>query len=231
MKLVGDLYAYVWDGQDNNCNTYVFARCLKDNRHLVVDPGHVVTPYLREPALDRLVEAMKEDGLDVSDSGLVIATHGHTDHCEAADAIRQRNGASSESSGQVLVALHKADEQLYRRCGERVDIYLEEGDLELGKESKLNLKVYHSPGHSPGHITIYWPAEKVLIAGDVIFHRATGRVDLPGGSVRQLKQSIDRLSELDIEYVLCGHPYGHPGIIKGKGAVRQNFDFIRMNMF
>ncbi|MBI2908752.1 MAG: MBL fold metallo-hydrolase [Chloroflexi bacterium] len=223
MKLVSDLHAYVWDGNDNNCNTYVFARCLKDGRHVVIDPGHIVTPYVREPGLDRLTGGMEEDGLDAKDIGLVIATHGHTDHCEAADALRQRSGA--------LVALHQADEPLYRRCGEAVDVYLEEGDLELGADLKLGLRVYHSPGHSPGHIALYWPAEKALIGGDVIFHRATGRVDLPGGSAKLLQQSISRLSELDVEYLLCGHPYGHPGIIEGREAVRRNFDYVKRNMF
>ena len=89
---------------------------------------------------------------------------------------------------------------------------------------------FHSPGHSPGHITIYWPDKKVLIAGDVIFYRSTGRVDLPGGSAKTLRQSIERLSQLDIEYLLCGHPYGHPGIIRGKAAVQENFEFIKKNI-
>ena len=70
----------------------------------------------------------------------------------------------------------------------------------------------------------------MLIAGDVIFYRSTGRVDLPSGSVKTLKQIIARLSELDIEYVLCGHPYGHPGIIKGKNAVHECFEFIKRNV-
>jgi len=56
-------------------------------------------------------------------------------------------------------------------------------------------------------------------------------VDLPGGSAKALKQSIQRVSELDIEYLLCGHPYGHPGIIKGREAVKQNFDFVKRNVF
>ena len=55
------------------------------------------------------------------------------------------------------------------------------GNLDLGTQSPVRLEVFHTPGHSPGHITVYWPAEKVLIAGDLIFYRSTGRVDLPGG--------------------------------------------------
>ncbi len=59
---------------------------------------------------------------------------------------------------------------------------------------------------------------------------STGRVDLPGGSAKALKQSIERLSDLDVEYLLCGHPYGHPGIIKGRVEVQENFEFIKRNI-
>jgi glyoxylase-like metal-dependent hydrolase (beta-lactamase superfamily II) len=219
MRLVGDLFSYVWSGRDNNCNSYVLARVLKDDRHVVIDPGHVTTPALREPGLQSLCERMEEDGLDPAGIGLVLLTHCHPDHSEAANALRERTGA--------LVALHEAEADLYARFGGRVDLFLGEGDLELGAEAPLRLEVFHSPGHSPGHTTMYWPQEKVLIAGDLIFYQSTGRVDLPGGDPRALTNSIDRLSELDIEYVLCGHPYGHSGVIKGADEVQQNFEFLR----
>lgn len=223
MRLVSNLYAYVWEGNDNNCNSYVFANVIKGNKHVVIDPGHIVTPYYHEPGLARLRQEMEEDGIDPKNVGLVLLTHGHGDHCEAAKIIREQNHA--------LVAIHKMDENAYRRSGGIADLYLEEGDLELSNTFQMRFQIYHSPGHSEGHITIYWPDEKVLIAGDVIFYQSTGRTDFPGGSEKVLKQSIDRLSRLDIEYLLCGHPYDHPGIIKGSAAVKQNFEFINKYIF
>jgi len=222
MRLVDRLYAYVWQGNDNNCNSYVFAGALKDNRHVIIDPGHIVTPFYREQGLERLYEEMAKDGIDARATGLVILTHAHPDHCEAARVIKEQN--------QALVALHEADDVIYQRSGGTADIYLEEGELDLDNSSQIRLQIYHSPGHSPGHITLYWPQGQVLIAGDVIFYRSTGRVDLPGGSARLLKQSIERLSQLEIEYLLCGHPYGHPGIITGKQKIQQNFAFIKQNI-
>lgn len=223
MRLVDNLYAYVWQGSDNNCNTYVFATALNEGRHVVIDPGHITTPFYREPGLDRLLKEMETDGIDGAAIGLVILTHAHPDHCEAAVAMREKTSA--------LVALQEADEATYQRLGGKVDLYLEEGELVLGEDKQqVKLNIYHSPGHSPGHVTIYWPEHKVLIGGDLIFYQSTGRVDLPGGNAKALKQSIERLSQLDIEYLLCGHPYGHPGIIKGREAVQENFEFVRRNI-
>ena len=222
MRLFDNLYAYVWQGNDNNCNSYLFTNALKDSKHLLVDPGHITTSFYQESGLDRLFQEIESDGLNVGQIGLVILTHSHPDHCEAAKVIREQSGA--------LVALNQADEMMYKSLGGRMDLYLQEGELVLGQQNSLKLDIFHSPGHSPGHITIYWPDEKVLIAGDVIFYQSTGRVDLPGGSAKTLKESIERLAELDVEYLLCGHPYGHPGIIKGRNAVQENFEFVKGNV-
>ena len=222
VKLVDNLYAYVWRGEDNNCNSYLFAGALKDGRHVLIDPGHITTPMYRQPGWERLVQEMGIDGLGAAAVGLVVLTHAHADHSEAAGLIRKEHGA--------LVAASEIESRIYQRLSGAVDVYLEEGELLLGQNGRMKLEVFLSPGHSPGHITIYWPEQKVLITGDVIFFRSTGRVDLPGGSSAALKQSIERLSELDVEYLLCGHPYGHPGVIEGRDAVRQNFDFVKTNI-
>jgi len=219
MKLVGNLHAYVWEGNDNNCNSYAFADVLEDGRHLLIDPGHIRTPFLGERALDTLKKSMAADGVNPDLVGMVILTHFHPDHCEAADFFKKKCDAK--------VAIHEEEADFYRGYGREVDLVLRESELKLGKEGETDLEILHSPGHSPGHIAIYWRAEKVLIAGDVIFYRSTGRVDLPGGSGAMLKRSIEKLAKLDIEYLLCGHPYGHPGIIAGAKAVRENFDFLR----
>lgn len=219
MKLVKNLYAYLWQGRDNNCNTYLFANILDEGKHAIIDPGHVTTPSYREPSLERLFNEMKKDGISPGTIGLIILTHSHPDHCEAAETIKERY--------QARVALHKAEEGWYRMLG-GIDFYLEEGELELGKEK---FKIYHTPGHSPGSISIYWPDEKVLIVGDVIFYQSTGRVDLPGGSAFALKKSIEKLAELDVEYLLTGHQYGVPGIVEGREKVKANFDYVKRNIF
>jgi hydroxyacylglutathione hydrolase len=154
---------------------------------------------------------------------LIVLTHAHPDHVEAARIFKEKSHAK--------VALHKADAEIFKMFGgSTVDYYLEEGELKAGNLVKAKLQIYHTPGHSPGGIAVYWPEKKALAVGDDVFFRNTGRVDLPGGDGALLTQSIDKLSKLDAEYVLCGHPYGHPGVIQGKKAVKDNFDFLKENI-
>jgi hydroxyacylglutathione hydrolase len=219
MNIVENLYGYVWRGNDNNCNSYVFKEALKDGRHMIVDPGHLYTPSYQEPGLSRLLQSMERDGISSASIGLVLLTHAHPDHCESAVVLQQQTGA--------LIALHEADEAAFKMLGGKADFYLQEGSLELDSGKKTKLQICHSPGHTPGHVTIYWPDQKALIAGDCIFYHSYGRTDFPGGSSEALRNSIERLSQLDMEWLLCGHPYGHSGIIKGRENVQENFEYIK----
>ncbi len=223
MKLVDNLYAYVWKGNDNNCNTYIFANVLRGSKHIIIDPGHIITPYLREPAYDTLVKEIIQDGLRIEDIGLILLTHAHPDHVEAARRFKEKS--------QARVAVHKDDAPILGRFGgDKADYLVDEGELKLDNLIQEKLEVISVPGHSPGHIALYWPGKKVLAAGDVVFFRNTGRVDLPGGDPSLMLQSIDKLSKLDVEYLLSGHPYGHPGVIQGKKAVQENFAFLKENI-
>ena len=238
-----NLYCYIWPGRGNNSNSYLFAHVLRGDRpHVLIDPGHEVNE-LNERCLDHLLSAMAKDGLRPEDVGLIINTHSHPDHCEANQAVVERSRAKAGKVKQALIALHE-DEDEYRRAmglmmarmlGRAVEFepnfLLREGDLNLGKENRLKLKIMHTPGHSPGSISIYWPDNRVLITGDAVFHGAVGRTDLPGGDGGLLRRSIERLSELDIEYLLPGHSTEFGNIIKGRDKLKQNFAFIRLNYF
>jgi hydroxyacylglutathione hydrolase len=224
MKLTDNLYAYVWEGNDNNCNSYIFANVLQGNKHLIIDPGHVITPYLREPAYDILVKNINQDGLKTEDVGMVLLTHAHPDHFESAKKFKAEYGSR--------IAVFSAEEKILQMFGGgKADLSLKVGELKPEDGFQEKLEIIHTPGHSPGHISVYWPDRKALAVGDVIFYHNTGRVDLPGGDPAQLKKSIEELSKLDVEYLLCGHPYDNPGVIRGKSAVQENFAFLQANIW
>jgi glyoxylase-like metal-dependent hydrolase (beta-lactamase superfamily II) len=70
----------------------------------------------------------------------------------------------------------------------------------------LTFKVFHTPGHAPGHVVFYHDSGFV-INGDVLFRGSFGRVDLPGGDLRTLQNSIhDVLFQFPEDTVVyCGH--------------------------
>lgn len=244
LRLVGDFYAYLWPGVTmaemqtfgNNCNSYVIANALPENKHVIVDPGMVVNE-VRQNCLERLITEMGKDGLKIEDTGLIINTHAHPDHYGASETIRKSSGA--------MVAIGDGDDEFLKMMGGEwsaalkkmgfempelnPDFYLTEGELRLNQN--LVARIMLTPGHSQAHIGVYWPDAKVFMGGDLIFYGSTGRVDIPGGSAEMLKESIERVSELEIEYLLTGHQYGSPGIIEGKEQIERNFEIIRRSIF
>jgi hydroxyacylglutathione hydrolase len=214
MRLSEHLYVYLWnDPRENNCNSIV----IDGKVPLLIDPGH----YHR---VNDLFDRMNEDGLDPRKIKVVICTHCHPDHFEGTLAFKE---------GHVKIGIALQEERLieemvreqYVRQGKampdfRVDFYLKEGELVLGKHE---FQVLLTPGHSPGGISLYWPRHKALFPGDLIFAQGIGRTDLPGGNTETLKNSIQRLAGLPVELAIPGH--GSP--IQGAERVKGNFEFIK----
>jgi len=81
------------------------------------------------------------------------------------------------------------------------------------------MQMFRTPGHSLGSVSLFWPGEKALFTGDVLFRDGLGRTDLPGGNGESLKKSIMGLSSLDAEWLLPGHG----DIVSGAAQVKANF--------
>jgi len=234
MRLTDHFYCYVWQGRGNNCNAVLLPAVLRGERqHVLVDPGHIRNE-LGEPCFDSLTESMENDQFKMEDIGLVIGTHCHPDHIEAAEAVVQRSGALFSLSGEEDEFYRTTGRMFFQALGGRApgvdpSFHLREGDLSLGpKENKVTMKVFLTPGHSPGSISLYLEEEKILATGDVVFAGSVGRTDFPGGSPSLLRKSIDRLSQLDVEYLVPGHSTETGGIIAGKDKVRRNFYNVKM---
>jgi glyoxylase-like metal-dependent hydrolase (beta-lactamase superfamily II) len=81
-------------------------------------------------------------------------------------------------------------------------MFVDDGDTLL--IGKLRFEIVHTPGHSPGSISIY--GEGIVITGDTLFAGSVGRTDLPGGDIVKLRASFRRLMSLsDSIRVLPGH--------------------------
>jgi len=222
MKLVDNLYCYIWPGAGNNANSYL----IGGEMPTLIDPGHIMNES-REPCLSQLLAAMADDGFKPEDMKLIINTHLHPDHCQASPELAARSKAK--------VAFHKADAELaaarfgrrLEEVGLKADFYLTEGELELGINQKTKLVVYHTPGHSPGSVCLYLPQSKALISGDLVFTMSVGRTDIPGGDIDQLRESIERMSKLDVEHLLPGHM----AMLSGRERVQRNFAYIKRAFF
>lgn len=199
-----------------DCNTYL----VRGKLTAVVDPGF-------GQYLPPLIDGLRQDGIKPEDIDIIVNTHLHIDHCLADEALKEASGAK--------ILLHTLQKEFYPVSVEtsrffgleplsfKEDGYLDD-KLDLGNSV---LEIIPAPGHSPDSICFYSREAKFLICGDVLFDRNTGRVDLPGGNRDHLKQSIERISQLEIEHLLPGHM----GMVSGADKVKNNFDFVRKHVF
>ena len=219
MELIPNLHAFIWNSETvNNCNTYLIR---SKEKNILIDPGHLAY-------FDHVRKGLADLGLSVEDIDMVVCTHAHGDHMESV-------GLFAETS--ALFALHNKDWEMVEkgvtvfkvaqnmdRKQYEPDLFLTEGELKVGD---VSLTVYHTPGHSPGSITIHWPETGALFTGDLIFQEALGRVDLPGGNGELLKESIQQMARVDATWLLSGHG----DIISGAEAVRANFEQVERFWF
>lgn len=125
---------------------------------------------------------------------VVIYTHGHLDHTFGVKALR-------ENWPNIKVAIHKDDADMLTDASKNLsaamgmplefspaDIILNDGDQV--DFAGVKFKVIHTPGHTPGGISLYSESEKLLFAGDTLFATSIGRTDFPGGNHDLLITSI-----------------------------------------
>jgi hydroxyacylglutathione hydrolase len=166
---------------------------------LVIDPGDEVE--LVEDFLAR--HKLKLKG--------IIVTHAHIDHIGGLEKLKRSTGAAA--------MMHEADWPMYRDLGGlapllgvpppglvEVDQFLKTGDK--FRWGSLALEVLHTPGHSPGSLSLHLAGDEPRIfAGDTLFAGSIGRTDLWGGSFEQILKSIhdSLLTFPDATLIFPGH--------------------------
>lgn len=154
-----------------------------DDEVVVVDAAHDAAPILRAVAGRRVVA--------------VLATHGHDDHTSAAQAVGEATGAP--------VLLHPDDRVLWDEIASAAV-----GDLADGQEldvAGLRIVVLHTPGHTPGAVSLYVPSLDAVLTGDTLRQGGPGTTGLSYSHFGTIIASVrDRLLTLPPHTrVLPGH--------------------------
>lgn len=150
---------------------------------------------------DYLLQKIREAALTIDDITMIVNTHCHYDHVggnylfsNSKVAIHEKDAKILQIEDNPLNAGFLFGKSVKRRD---VDINLKEGD------KIADFEVIHTPGHTPGGISL-WDG-KILISGDTVFaNGGFGRLDI-GGNPQEMSGSLEKLSNLDVEYLLPGH--------------------------
>jgi glyoxylase-like metal-dependent hydrolase (beta-lactamase superfamily II) len=149
---------------------------------IIIDPG---------ADAKNILNTVRDQGFSIA---LIVATHNHIDHVGALRSVKDATGAK--------YAVHEADAKEAMpvmfgrmmglmlgsslRAPPKPDRLLKDGDIiEIGD---LKFKVLHTPGHSPGGISLL--SDGVVFSGDTLFNFGIGRTDLEGGDYGKLMDSI-----------------------------------------
>jgi glyoxylase-like metal-dependent hydrolase (beta-lactamase superfamily II) len=177
------------------------------NEFLLIDIGFLDT-------VDEIVELIRQMDFNLSTCKMIIATHADADHIQgvarARDLLRTRVAAHPLSVGpletgdEILTyATIKAQGIEIPMPPCKIDLLLDEGDtVEVGS---LRLQVWHSPGHTPGHLS--FKMGNLLFSGDNIYKDScVGVIDAHHGSnIPDFLNSLQRIREDDAEFLLPSH--------------------------
>ncbi len=150
----------------------------------VIDPGD-------EP--EQILALARDMGVKIT---RVLASHAHIDHILAARAIVEATGAPFMLHADDLSIAESLPQAALRWLGQEVpppprpDAFPSDGqDIEV---AGVTLRVIHTPGHTPGSLSLYAADAHLLFSGDTLFRESIGRTDLPGGDMPTIIASIQQ---------------------------------------
>ena len=161
-------------------NCYLIS-CKRTNEAAIIDPGE-------EETVNLILNLLQKNNFDLK---YIINTHGHVDHIAGNNLLKAKTKA--------LLLIHRLDADMLVDANKNFssfmskEIYSPPADKLLGEGDEislgtLNLIVIHTPGHTPGGISLL--LNNIVFTGDTLFAGSIGRTDLPGGSYQGLIKSI-----------------------------------------
>ena len=199
----------------DGCLAYVIA-CEKERKGAIIDPSHEMEPFL---------DFVASRGLTIA---YVIDTHTHVDHISLAPELADRLGAKTVMNrntpaqrelGAQVTDLFGIEKILADNARKRIDVYLGDGDeLKMGD---ITLQAMETKGHTRDHMVIL--AGDRIFTGDVLIIGQCGRTDLPGGSSRDMYESLfGRIMPLSDDLIVYpAHDY--------RGNINSSLGYERVN--
>lgn len=188
---------------DFQTNCYCVRADQNSGDCLIIDPGLSPEPLVQMLHHNKLAPVS------------IVLTHGHADHIGGVETIRQH-------WPQVKVAIHKGDAAMLTdptlnlsvMAGGMVQArpadFILDSDQSTFEAADMSFELMHTPGHSPGSISLYSPEQDILFAGDAIFAGSVGRTDFPGGShellIKMIQQKLLVLPDKTTVYPGHGTP-------------------------
>lgn len=191
MDKVDDIIVIMGKGRDSNA--YIIGDAL-------IDPGSGEN-------IDYLKDEIKAAGLEMTDIKKIVNTHCHFDHIGADKQLQDEYGYEIYMHPLDLKTVEEKDANatVAASFGKEVpDLDIKE----INEGDKIgDYEIIHTPGHTRGGICLF--NGKSLISGDTIFSGGNfGRTDLPTGNIKEMRESILKISDLDAVQLFSGHgPY------------------------
>jgi len=216
---------------------------IKGERKIIIDTGTRQSP--QRDILPRL----KAFGLTLCDISIILNTHGHFDHTAGNRAVKEASGAQiyihendapflfdhSNCFGRYMApvvkaiesSVHREEQAFLEMMGEAVvpDTKFSDGNI-IDCGNGIELKVVHLPGHTLGSVGFFWEKEGIFFSGDSVvgLHIEGGKLPVIFDLTAYV-ESLKRLQEIPICFLLCGHHYR--GFRLPAAPVRQGGDIIQ----
>jgi hydroxyacylglutathione hydrolase len=169
--------------------TYLFP-CLKDNFGVLLhDPESGATAAVDAPEAEPVEAALNKTGWRLTD---ILVTHHHADHTAGIGPLKAHH--------KCRIVAPKNEAQRISPVDEKV------GEGDIVRVGSLEGRVIETPGHTAGHVSYFFPADKLAFVGDTLFSIGCGRVI--EGTPEMMWQSLLKLRSLpDDTRFYCGHEY------------------------